>query len=243
MLFVHPFAEEMNKSRRMAALQARALALHGWTVLQIDLFGCGDSEGEFAEADWQRWLADVSQAAAWLREQTGLQPALWGLRAGCLLACGAAMTMQPAPDLLFWQSAIAGRQILQQFLRLGVTARLFGDSNTDRLSTDRLRERLAAGESVEIAGYRLSPDLARGLNAAELVPPAAPARVGWIEVAPTATGEPSPASRTTIAAWQAAGHRVEARTVAGPAFWQTQEIAECPELIDATLAAVANWRA
>src|SRR5258705_9769402 len=46
-LYLPPFAEEMNKSRRMAALQARAFARIGWNVLQMDLFGCGDSSGEF----------------------------------------------------------------------------------------------------------------------------------------------------------------------------------------------------
>jgi hypothetical protein len=32
------------------------------------------------------------------------------------------------------------------------------------------------------------------------------------------------------------------RSIAGAAFWQTQEIAECPELLDATLTAVGDWR-
>ena len=41
-VYVHPFTEEMNKSRRMAALQSRALAGAGFSVLQIDLAGCGD---------------------------------------------------------------------------------------------------------------------------------------------------------------------------------------------------------
>src|SRR5687768_8838655 len=51
-VYVHPFAEEMNKSRRMAALQARALAASGHAVLQIDLLGCGDSSGDFGDASW-----------------------------------------------------------------------------------------------------------------------------------------------------------------------------------------------
>ena len=46
-LHLHAFAEEMNKSRRMVALQARALAEAGFAVLQIDLHGCGDSGGDF----------------------------------------------------------------------------------------------------------------------------------------------------------------------------------------------------
>ena len=39
LLYLHPFAEEMNKARRMAALQARRLAAEGWGVLQLDFHG------------------------------------------------------------------------------------------------------------------------------------------------------------------------------------------------------------
>src|SRR5882672_8203208 len=64
-LYVHPFAEEMNKSRRMAALQSRALSAAGFAVLQLDLFGCGDSSGEFGDATWDDWVADIVEAAGW----------------------------------------------------------------------------------------------------------------------------------------------------------------------------------
>jgi len=47
-IYVHPFGDEMNKSRRMAALQARAFAESGFGVLQIDLYGCGDSAADGA---------------------------------------------------------------------------------------------------------------------------------------------------------------------------------------------------
>ena len=43
MLYLPPFAEEMNRSRRMAALQARALAAAGYGVLLLDPYGTGDS--------------------------------------------------------------------------------------------------------------------------------------------------------------------------------------------------------
>ena len=49
-LYCPPFAEEMNKSRRMAALQARAFAKAGYGVLLLDLYGCGDSSGDFSDA-------------------------------------------------------------------------------------------------------------------------------------------------------------------------------------------------
>ena len=66
-VYAHPFAEEMNKSRRMAAQQARALSAAGFTVLQIDLLGCGDSSGDFGDATWQGWVDDVVAACRWLR--------------------------------------------------------------------------------------------------------------------------------------------------------------------------------
>jgi len=226
----------------MAALQARAMADAGWSVLQIDLFGCGDSDGDFADADWQQWRTDVSDAANWLHLQTGHTPALWGLRAGCLLACEVAGEMNPAPDLLFWQPALSGRQTLQQFLRMKVASQLFKDSTPDRMSTKQLHDVLSRGDSVEVAGYALSSGLAMGLDASELEPPVTSARVAWLEVRSDAPAEISPAASARIHVWRAAGHAVNGGAVTGAAFWQTQEIAECPELIDATLALVADWR-
>lgn len=240
-LYVHPFAEEMNKSRRMAALQARALAGVGWTVLQMDLFGCGDSEGDFGEAGWEQWLADVIDASAWLRQQTGRMPALWGLRAGCLVACQAAARMTPAPELCLWQPATSGKQSLQQFLRLKVTNQVLAGAAPDRTDTQALRERLAQGESLEIAGYMLSPSLASGLEAAELTPPKASTGIAWLEVAASTPAELSPAAQARLESWRAAGHRVDAVAVPGAAFWQTLEITECPALVEATLTAIAQW--
>ena len=224
-------------------MQARALADAGWTVLQPDLYGCGDSEGDFGQADWQQWQSDIVDVATWLAEQTGCRPSLWGLRAGCLLACDVAKDIQPAPNLLFWQPMINGRQALQQFLRLKVASQLIGEPSSGRVGTRQLHEQLASGIAVEIAGYTLSPGLAMGLDAADLAPPKGIAHVAWLEVAPNVPAELSPAARARIQLWQTAGHRVDARAVTGAAFWQTQEIAECPNLVAGTLAAVAGWPA
>lgn len=250
-VYVHPFGEEMNKSRRMAALQARALAAAGWFVLQVDLHGCGDSEGDFGDASWGRWTADVVDAAAWLRARCGRPPWLWGLRAGCLLAVDAARRLEGVAGMLFWQPVLSGRQHLQQFLRLRLAADLLahdGESGRDargdaRESTDKLRERLVAGTPTEVAGYRLSPTVAAGLDVARLTPdansPASP--VVWIEVAGSADPVLAPASRAEIERWRNAGHAVDASAVTGPSFWQTQEIEECPAIIGHTLAVLTRF--
>src|SRR5690606_4872669 len=141
LLYVHPFGEEMNKSRRMAALQARAFAQAGWDVMQIDLYGCGDSSGEFRDASWDLWLADVRAAWDWLEQRAQQAVWLWGLRAGCLLTDAAARLRGSPARLLLWQPVLSGQRFLQQFLRTRVTgAAMDGGA---RSSIGALREALS----------------------------------------------------------------------------------------------------
>lgn len=237
-VYVHPFAEEMNKSRRMAAIASRALADRGWAVLQVDLQGCGDSSGDFGEARWAHWVDDVCDAHAWLaRRHPGATAWLWGLRAGALLAAEAAQRMGCGHDLLLWQPAQSGRSVLQQFLRLKAASALADGGGKALL--EAARRELAAGHPVEVAGYTLHPGLASGLEAATLAPPIGyTGRVVWLELSSAAEPALSPAAQRALAAWREQGWRVDATAVAGPAFWQTTEIEDAPALVDATVAAL-----
>lgn len=241
-LYVHPWAEEMNKSRRMAALASRALARDGWAVLQVDLLGCGDSSGDFGDATWDDWVDDVITAAGWLqRKHPGLPMWLWGLRAGALLATAAAPRLAGSVNLLLWQPVQQGKAVIQQFLRLKAAAQLADGSGGAILTA--LRTDLAAGRPVEIAGYTLKPGLAQGLEEARLAPPQplhdAP-RVVWLETSTQPDAGVSPAARTASPQWEAAGWRVDLQVVAGPAFWQTTEIEDAPDLIEATVRAMVG---
>jgi len=230
-VYIHPFAEEMNKSRRMAALQARALARAGYAVLQCDLLGCGDSSGDFGDATWDDWLDDVARAAAWMRARYDAPLTLWGLRVGCLVAAQAAKQRAIDCDLLFWQPVTTGKIALQQHLRLHVAREMLAGQAGG--GTQGLRERLAGGEAIAIAGYSLNPALAAGLERATLQP-ADTASVVWLEVSTRGDGVLLPASAALIERWKASGHRVTERVVEGPPFWSATEIEEAPELIAAT---------
>ncbi|MCM8594186.1 hydrolase 2, exosortase A system-associated [Accumulibacter sp.] len=238
-VFVPPFAEELNKSRRMVALQSRALAAAGYAVLQVDPLGCGDSSGDFAEATWESWLADVDLACAWLERRITDAPLwLWGLRTGCLLANDAANRMSRPVNLLFWQPVLSGKQFLQQFLRLKLAAELLGGESKGVM--ERARAHLRDGQAVEVAGYLLSSVLAAGLEKADLLLPHRSGRVEWIEISGKAEATLSPAAQARLAQWHAAGQITRSHLVGGPQFWQTSEIAECPELIETTLGALAG---
>jgi exosortase A-associated hydrolase 2 len=247
-LHVHAWAEEMNKSRRMVALQARALAAAGWTVLVPDLYGCGDSDGDFGEATWARWQQDVAAAAAWLRQR---HPAvadalwLWGHRCGALLAAEAAATLPRPAHLLLWQPAINGRAVLQQFLRLRMAADLQAGAGNERAEGSRgivkdLLDDLAAGRPVEVAGYTICPELAAGLNKATLHPPVAGRRVAWLEMTRSAETALLPGSARVVDGWLAHGVQIDVRVVPGAGFWQSVEIEEAPALVAATVDALSD---
>jgi exosortase A-associated hydrolase 2 len=238
LLYLHPFAEEMNKARRMAALQARLLAQNGYAVLQLDLHGCGDSSGDFGDATWESWLLDVHAAHSWLRTHCAAPLWLWGLRSGCLLAAEAVRRLDVTANFLFWQPVVSGKQYLQQFLRLKVAGEMM--SGESKGVMEALKAQLAAGQSVEIAGYALSAGMARGLESAELSPATQPGRVCWLEVSARPEATLAPASQKRIEQWQAAGCAVDSAVLPAPTFWQTAEIEEAPALLDATLAALRS---
>jgi exosortase A-associated hydrolase 2 len=251
-LYIHPFAEEMNKSRRMAALQAQALAQAGFAVLQFDLLGCGDSSGDFSDATWQGWVDDVVQGCRWLQGRSRSHPPgapatdgqslwLWGLRAGCLLAVDAANQLNEPCNFLFWQPPSSGKPLLQQFLRLKVA----GDMLDGRAKgvMEGMRQQLAGGSAVEIAGYLLSAGLASGMEQSLLSPPAGQSqarRLEWLELFARENASLSPASTKTIAQWRQAGYDARSQIVNGPSFWQTTEIEDAPALVAATVAAVTG---
>ncbi len=237
LVYVHPFAEEMNKSRRMAALQARALASAGYAVLQMDLLGCGDSSGDHGDATWSDWVGDAVQAAQWLRLRHGDVPLwFWGLRAGCLVAADAAVQLGAPTKLLFWQPSVSGKLVLQQFLRLALANRLLDAPGSGAAANPKLA--LAAGDTVELAGYRLSPALAAGLEGARLSPPVSPTTSVWLETSTRADAAPLPATQAAATEWRAAGHAASLSVVDGPAFWQTQEIEDAQALLAATVRAL-----
>jgi uncharacterized protein len=234
MLFVHPWAEELNKSRRAVAIGSRALARDGWAVLRIDLFGCGDSSGDFGNATWEMWIDDVTLAAQWLTNRFGTAPRLWGLRAGCLLIVDYIAKWGGERGLLLWQPVLSGRQHLTQFLRLRAANEMLGNG-AERTGTQNLREQVAKGASVEVAGYRLTEGLAGGLERAEFHLPPKVHHIHWLEISNSAEPKLSPASEARIVKLVEGGCQVDSDVVPGQAFWQTVEIAESPALVARTV--------
>jgi uncharacterized protein len=231
-LFLHPFAEEMNRSRRAVARMARLFAAAGYAVLQMDLYGCGDSAGDFGGASWAQWRRDALAGLSHLQARFDTPLCLWGLRSGALLAGELASEADFPLSMLLWQPVLSGRQHLQQFLRLSLAADLLGRRGQG--GTEAMQARLEAGESVEIAGYSLSPSLAAGLAASELALPRNGQRMHCIEILPDG-GDMSPALRRFVQAGTAGGS-----VCADAQCWLTPGVDRCAALEAASLEAVCS---
>jgi exosortase A-associated hydrolase 2 len=241
-IYIHPFGDEMNKSRRMAAMQARAFAAMGFSVLQIDLFGCGDSSGEFRDARWDIWKHDLAVAKRWIENRASSPASLWGLRLGALLALDFAKSSGDSFDqIILWQPVINGELFLNQFLRLQMAKEIFTDASMEKTSgKNKLRNRLANGETLEIAGYELTSSLAAAidnLKAAELI--VTKGAIHWFEIVAEAGRSMVPAGTNVITEWRRKGIDPKVHLVPCVPFWATQEISECPELVSATLSVFA----
>jgi exosortase A-associated hydrolase 2 len=237
-LCVPAFNEEMNRCRSMVTEQAKAFAAKGFGTLVFDLHGTGDSDGHFRDARWADWLDNVTTALGWLSGQPGGVKAILGTRLGALLAAQAyAQRGDPHCALLLWQPVLDGKIHLTQFLRVRMAAQL-DRPDLPKETTTAMRQQLAAGEAVEVAGYEIHPELAHALDHARLGEQRlfAGANVLWLENASADKPELPPVSVSALGEWRAAGARVDGQTYTGPAFWQAHERVLASSLIDKTTA-------
>lgn len=229
-LYVHPFAEELNLSRRMAAQQARAFAALGYAVLQIDLFGCGDSCGEFSAGRWPLWQRDLRVAAAWLAERQAGPLYIWGVRLGALLAMDLAAA-RAVDGLVLWQPVISGRTCINQFLRQQLVRQRADGAAVHGIHA--LRAELAARGRIEVAGFELDLALACGIEKCEAFRlPIKPCSVHWFSSAAM--------PRRLAAAWRHAGIDLHYHAIELLPFWADPARPESPSLLAATTRVFAD---
>ena len=234
---VPPFAEELNKCRLMVSRTASVLAGCGLDVLVVDASGTGDSAGEFRDGTPESWAGDISVASRWLAtREPGAAPVLLAIRAGALLVPDIVSRVDDAaPHVVLWQPVLNGRQYIRQFLRLRVVSNKFlGLEET----VDELFGRLENGETIEVAGYEITPRLAAALSGIEslALERGSVARVDVLEFRPAAGDALSKVNADLVASLRSAGIDAAGRRVAAEQFWTTQELSAPPEVSDATRA-------
>lgn len=239
-ILVPPFAEELNRSRHVMAAAARALQARGVSCVIPDLYGTGDSAGDFGDVGFDGWREDLATVAGDLAKRGHERIGWIGLRTGALLAAEVA-ARRPGSFLMFWAPVTNGEQFLTQFLRLRV-AEAMARGGKDQETTKDLKARLDKGETLEIGGYALTPAMAQDLASRHLkdLPLPQDRPIHWIELSQSDPIALPPAAERSAAALRERGHEILLHAVGGPTFWTLQEPEPAPALVALTAEILAG---
>ena len=241
-IIVPPFAEEMNRSRRMMSLQARALASSGVRAILVDLHGTGDSAGEFSDARWTVWCDNISCVLSNIVEASQGSVNFLAIRFGALILFDRQSNLvSRASKIVLWSPCTNGSAFLRQFLRIRIASQM-SENNSNNETIAELMDRFAAGESVEVAGYEISAELARSMGSATLNVDKLEKRphVYWFEIVSDPSSPFPVASNAAIEQMQRENGTVSVSPMCGVKFWSSVEITTIPTLIDATTAAFVD---
>ena len=233
-IHVPAFAEEMNKSRHMVSQQARAFAEQGYATLVFDYYGTGDSEGEFADSNWDIWQQDLLSVIDWCSQHVSDTVLLWGLRFGALLATSViAKTKQPIKQLVLWQPVASGEQYMTQFLRLKLAGGMMTGASKETVQD--LKAKLDKGETLEVGGYCISQSLYQAVSQQSLMAYDVSTLTGisWYEVN-TKPRSLSPVGQKVVDHWNNQSVPVASYQAVGSQFWSNQEIVFADELVELT---------
>ena len=235
-LLLPPFAEEMNKSRRMLSQQAWCLAERGYTVYMLDLYGTGDSAGEFSDATWEIWCRDIKDILQRISKDGFISVSILALRMGALLLEAVFESNEIEIDrVILWQPSISGEILLNQFLRLKLAADMISSAGSG-MNTKEIKQKLTNGISMEIAGYSINPILADSISNTKLekisFPPSID--VDWYELLAKEDRAVSVATQKVIDKLKGAGVNIRLKKIVGTSFWSTIELVDVHDLLKAT---------
>ena len=168
LVLCHPFAEEKKCAHRTLVDLARGCVEAGWAALHFDMRGCGDSPGNFGEADLDDWRADISAATEMLAGELGRPVGLAGLRLGATLAAQVAGERDDIACLALLEPVVNGERYIKDNLRRSIIKTML----TKRDGGEQFEGATpAAGgeDAVDFDGYPVSAAMQAQIKSANLL--------------------------------------------------------------------------
>lgn len=212
-LFIPPFAEEMNRCRRLIYATTTTLGEIGYQSLYFDFFGTGDSDGDFAEAAWEDWISDTAQMYRHLEANGATDIIIVALRLGALIASQAIKSYKLSPKhTIFIAPQLSGQKVIRQQLRARLAGEQFiaGQYGGKPPTLGDLQKQMKDDGFIDISGYRLAYPLIQAIENAH-APSLEHLRGSVIEAVTSLHQENSPAKTSIYNGWQL--HEVEAPPV------------------------------
>jgi exosortase A-associated hydrolase 2 len=235
-VYLPPFAEEMNRCRALVAEQARRFARDGLSCTLLDFYGTGESPGDLTDASLSIWRQNIDAVLEQLLLRNQCPVYLWGCRLGALLALDY-LSWKPraCAKLLLWQPVVSGSAFVTQMLRQRTAALMQKGEKPE--STAAMKMQLAAGKAFEVAGYKLGGTLLSAIDRAEIaallqgdlldnLP-----EIFWFEHTTDDTALPGARANRAIGQLQGAGAQVRVNTFTGDPVWQLHKRGVCDDLL------------
>lgn len=163
-LIAPPWGWDAVASHRSLRAWAQQLARAGHVTLRVDLPASGDSGGVPSDAArLQAWIGAITQAADWLRAESGCRRiATLGLGLGGLVAAQAVAGGARIDDLALWAAPVRGRAFVRE-------QRAFSELQTSRLTLSGEPEPSQLPEGwLEAGGFVLSAETIKALEQVDL---------------------------------------------------------------------------
>lgn len=234
-IVVPSFAEEMNRCRYMCTMLAQQLSEQGYGYLSVDLFGTGDSAGDFSEADWKTWRADLVSACDHAKSLGYSRITLVAIRLGALLAMETLQTLPDVHRVILWQPVISGKTALTQFMRIRIAASLEREESGGTIAD--FEQQLDNGQHVQVAGYDVAPALYKAIQAVKLDSASAckGVAIAWFNTLASQERKTPRVEVDFLARWRSSGADISHTTVIGPSYWAVHERTLAPGLVEATM--------
>lgn len=232
-IFFPPLHEELNKSRAMVAQQARKFAQLGYETIVFDLYGTGDSEGDFSQASLASWMQDCEliYQLAFAKQQPIY---FWACRFGALLAMKLIELIQPElKQLLLWQPLASGKQQVSQLLRLQRMSTMLS-GQPEIAQPDTVQQQT----DVEIAGYRYANNLLHDIEQLRIEQAVLSCPIQLFHISPVEPANMQMSHQVYAQLCNKADMPLNLHYIAGDSFWNSQEITLVPELQDKSLQAL-----
>ena len=240
-ILIPPFAEEMNRSKRMYVLTARQLANAGFHVFCFDLVGTGDSECEFQDCSYVDWSQNIKDVYAHVTKSHSCSVHFIALRFGALLLADFLReNSENVKTCIFWDPVESGEVFFRQLIRTKLAADMAIGS--EKKTSEELMVELSDQGYLEIGGYAINQPLAEKIQQLKLVE-FIPNMLGhvelyWMQTNPNAGKIKTPALPNSLK--NITSDKVSFHTVEDIRFWMQQEVTIAPNLLRETCKVLAH---
>ena len=156
-ILIPPFAEEMNRSKRMYVLCARLLANHGFDAICFDYSGTGDSQGNWGDYSYSDWLTNLQDVYKYVYKDIP-NISVIALRFGALLAVDSiAKGDIEINQCVLWDPVDNGEALTRQLIRTKIATAMASQSK--KITTQQVRDEIDQLGYLEVGGYHVPASL------------------------------------------------------------------------------------